>query len=146
MESTTLPDLVRNVFRKHFLETELGYGDVNARIFEDYLYRRAFRYPVERIAEGAGERDFLPEADSPYRSPLQEKVREAVASTTHWWWDNLNEMRSDAAGRAVADLIELRLEYDAIEAAKRGPQPRRPPEIEAAFEAERRYEEGKRRW
>jgi hypothetical protein len=143
----SLVDIVRTVFRTHFLETEPGASDVNARIFENYLYRRAFRYPVEDIAERAGERDFFPEENPPYRSPLQEKVREAVASATYWWWDGeMAGMRADAAGRAVADLIELRMEYDAIEAAKRGPQPRRPPEIEAAYEAERRWPEGRGRW
>jgi hypothetical protein len=78
---------------------------------------------------------------------LQQKVHAAVAAAIRWWWDDeMAGMRADAGGWAVADLIELRLEYDAIEAAKRSPQPKRPPEIEAAYEAERRYEEGKRRW
>jgi hypothetical protein len=143
----TLADVVRNVFQKYYLETEQGATDEPARLFAVDLFRRAYRWNVEDIAERSGRQSYLPENDPPYRSPLQEKVRAAVASAIRWWFnDDLAEMRADAGGRAVADMIQLSMEYDAIEAARRGPQPKRPPEIEAAYEAERRYQERRGRW
>jgi hypothetical protein len=147
--STTLSDIVHDALRKHYLETENDPNDEHARIFAADLFRRAYRWNVEDIAERAGRQSYLPENDSPYRSPLQEKVRAAVASGIRWWWnDDLAEMRADAGGRAVADLIDEWSVHYALEAAKRGPQPKAamPPEVEAAYEAEQRYNESRRRW
>jgi hypothetical protein len=148
--STTLADVVRNALRKYYIESEKDANVEHARFFADDLFGRAFHGRlVESIAERGGERDYLPEMDPPYRSALQERVRAVIASATRWWWDDdLADIRADAGGRAVADLIDdWSIQY-ALEAAKRGPQPKAvvPPEIKAAYEAERRWQEGRGRW
>ncbi len=146
-ESIILADVVRNAFRKYYAETQNDPNAEHARIFAADLFRRAYRWNVEDIAERAGRQNYLPENDPPYRSPLHEKVRAAVASAIRWWFDDdLAEIRADAGGRAVADMIQLSMEYDAIEAARRGPRLKMPTEIEAALEAERRYQERRGRW
>jgi hypothetical protein len=138
----TLGDIVWGVLRKYPLETEKDSSEENAAIFADELYRQAFRWPIENVAEGAGEQNYLLETDPRWRSPLQERVRGAVAAAIQWWWDDqMAEMRADAGGRAVADLIEPWMVHQALQAAKRGPklQVPLPPEIAAAYAAEQRW-------
>jgi hypothetical protein len=144
----TLHDVVRSELQKFYLATEPGATNDRAWIFADDLMGRVFRWRrVEDVVDLAGKRDFMPETDPPYRDPIQERVRAAVTLAIQWWWDDdIAEMRADAAGRAVADMIDAWAVQYALEAAKRGPQPRRPPEIEAAYDAERRYDESRRRW
>jgi len=144
---STMADVVRNALQKYYLETEQGATDERARIFALDLFRRAYRWNVENVAERAGRQHFLPENNPSYRSPLQEEVRAAVASAIRWWFDDdLAALRADAGGRAVADMIQLSMEYDAIEAARRGPRPKMPSEIEAAYESEHEYQERRGRW
>src|SRR2546426_4124533 len=112
-----LTDVLRSELQNFYLATEQGATDERARIFAHDLMGRAFRWRrVEDVAEFAGKRDFMPETDPPYRDPIQERVRAVVASATKWWWDDdLTEMHADAAGRAVADMIDLWAVQDAID-------------------------------
>jgi hypothetical protein len=142
---STVADVVRNAFREFYAETTNDPNAEHARIFADDLFGRVFRWRrVEDVAELTGKRDYLPELNPPYRDPIQERVRTVVASATRWWWSNdLAEMRADAAGRAVADMIDSWAVHYATEAAKLGPRPKAamPSEVEAAYDAERRYQE-----
>lgn len=140
----TLDDLVFDQLRRYWAATGEGpFGE----LFAERLFALAFRWPLEDVAASAARPSPLPELDQPpWRSPLQERVRQAVAASVRWWWpdDPLAELRADAAGRAVADLIQPWMAVDAAATAKRGPQPKlpaMPSEMAAAYDAERRWRE-----
>lgn len=143
-DTRTLDDIVFDALCRHWTEGP------HREVFAERIFKLAFRWPLDDVAAGATRGSPLPELDPLWRSPLQECVRQAVARAVLWWGpdDAMAELRADAAGRAVADLIRSWMEHEAATAAKRGPEPKAPampPEIAAAYDAERRWRERGRR-
>lgn len=137
----SLDDVVFDVCIAYYLETENDQAAGHAELFGDALLDHAFQfYSVDEVAARAGRRCEPPELDEPYRMPLQQRIRAAVARFMRRLYRNdpMGEVRADAAARAVADRIEGAKEYDAMEAAKRGPQPKIPEDLRRAMEAEQR--------
>jgi hypothetical protein len=143
-EPKSLDDIFIDVAASHYVATEQGANSINGRLFGEELLNQAFRFAaVDDVAGRAGDRDPFPEINPRYRSILQEKIRTAIRHATAVWWDDeLREARADSAGRAVADKVEPYIEAAARRIARLGPQskpPVLPPEIQAAYDAERRY-------
>lgn len=146
-DTRTIDDIVFDALCRHWSETGEG---PHGEVFAERMFKLAFRWPLDDVAAGATRCSPLPEFDPPRRTSLQERVCQAVARAVSWWGpdDALAELRADAAGRAIADLIHPWMEREAATAAKRGPEPRvpaMPPEIAAAYDAERRWRERGRR-
>jgi hypothetical protein len=78
-----LADVVLRVFREFYAETTNDPNAEHARVFAVDLFRRAYRWNVEDIAERAGRQHFLPENDPPLSAFLHSIVRVVVFPALH---------------------------------------------------------------
>jgi hypothetical protein len=115
-------------------------------IYAEHIMRSPFGMG-HGIGLRAAHSDYAPEHPLTQRTPLQERLRARIARFIGPTFKSFQDDRGDAYARARVDMLDPWAPQFAVAAAVQEHIHAPVPEAErAAHEAERRYEEGRRRW
>src|SRR5258708_4122771 len=139
------PDALAGWGKQTGLDVVEYQGPESAKIYVDHIMRSPFG-AGHGIGLRAAHSDYAPEYPAIQRTPLQERLRARLAKWIAPSFKTNQQARADAYARARVDLLDAWAPQFAVAEAVQARLHAAVPEHERlAFDAEERYQEGRRR-